>query len=155
MVLAVLWWLVFTLLAVWASRIVPGVDFFGPGLVLCLQEQRGETFWLAGLWLLLLEGMGTMSFGYALVWFGAIVLMFHGGRWLFETRSFLFMCLMGAVLGAAHYALSLGMLTLEDMTVPRHRLLMEGLAQALVFPMQWSLMDRWFPDRLRSDDQAF
>lgn len=149
---AILWWGTYTILGVWAQKVVPGVDFFAPGIVLSMQEEGGlRTFWLATVWVLLLEGMGSMPFGYGVAWYGLLATFYIVGRWLFEARSVLFMCLLGAALGVLHPLLMYGLGSLANLAVPLRTAAIEGVVQALSFPIVWMLADRLFPTRLRQD----
>lgn len=148
------WWTGYTIVGIWLQFFVPGVDFLAPGLVISMQEHGGgRTFWLAALWILLQEGMGSLSFGYGIAWYGALVLMYMAGRWLFESKSVLFMILLGVGLGALHVLLVWAMASLELMSVPMRRVLLEGLAQMAAFPVFWAMADRMFPKRLRVDER--
>ena len=90
--LAILWWSIYTVLGIWAQRTLPGIDFFAPGIILSLQEEEsGQRTALLGLiWILLVEGTGSLPFGYGLAWYGLLIAFYFMGRWLFEARSFLF-----------------------------------------------------------------
>ena len=149
---AVLWWTAYTVLGVWAHRTIPGIDFFAPGIILSLQEQSGRrTFLLALVWILLIEGMGSLPFGYGLVWYSLLVVMYCAGRWLFEARSILFMGLIGLGLGALHPALTWGLCSLANLRISPEPLIIQGCMQAVAFPLIWLLADNLFPGRLRQD----
>ena len=151
-VAAALWWGTYTVLGVWAQRVLPGVDFLAPGIVLSMQEHGGvRTFWLALVWVLLLEGMGNLPFGYGVAWYGLLAVFYVVGRWLFEARSFLFMCLLGLGLGVLHPVLLYFFSALSDLSVPLVSTLVEGVVQALIFPLVWLLADKFFPKGLRQD----
>lgn len=149
---AIFWWAVYTILGVWAQRFVPGVDFLAPGIVLSMQEQAGHrTIWLAIVWILLQEGMGNLPFGYGLAWYGLLAVFYIMGRWLFEARSILFMCLLGVGLGVLHPLLMYSLGSLASMNVDMDTAIMAGVIQACTFPGVWVLADRAFPKRLRQD----
>ncbi len=149
---AVLWWGTYTVLGVWAQKVLPGVDFLAPGIVLSMQENGGyRTGWLAFAWILLLEGMGNLPFGYGIAWYGLLATFYIVGRWLFEARSFLFMCLLGIGLGVLHPLLMYGLGELANLEVPLRSAAMEGVAQAVLFPIIWAIADRLFPKGLRQD----
>ncbi|QJB56270.1 hypothetical protein [Pseudodesulfovibrio sp. zrk46] len=150
--IALLWWAGYTILGVWAQRFVPGVDFLAPGIVLSMQEEAGHrTIWLALIWILLQEGIGNLPFGYGLAWYGSLALFYVMGRWLFEARSILFVCLLGLGLGVLHPVLLYGLSSLADLTIPLKPAVMEGVAQAALFPVIWLLADKAFPRRMRQD----
>jgi hypothetical protein len=117
-----------------------------------MQEHGGyRTFWLATAWVLLLEGIGNMPFGFGVAWYGLLVVFYIVGRWLFEARSVPFMFLLGVGLGLLRPLLVYSLGTLASLQVPLKPLLLESLAQALLFPIVWILIDRLFPKRLRFD----
>ncbi|WP_419785738.1 hypothetical protein [Pseudodesulfovibrio sp.] len=149
---AVLWWGFYTLIGVWAQRFVPGVDFLAPGIVVALQRDYGaRTFWLAVIWILLLEGTGNLPFGYGIAWYGLLVTFYVMGRWLFEARSLLFMCLLGIGLGVLHPMLIYFLASLGNLAVPMQTTLVEGAMQAVTFPVVWLILDKFFPKGLRRD----
>lgn len=150
--LAILWWASFTILGIWAHKVVPGVDFLAPGLILSLQEEgRRRSALLALIWILLIEGSGNLPFGYGLAWYGLLSCMYFGGRWLFEARSFLFIALIGAGAGLLHPVLVMALTSLAGMHVPLERVATEGAIQAASFPIIWLLADTFFPKKLRQD----
>ena len=153
---AVLWWTLYTAAAVWAMRWFPGVDFLAPGLVICLQDENYTTaFWLGLAWTLLAEGVGGLHFGFGPAWYGGVAALYFGGRWLFEAKNLLFMCLLGLALGAWHYLLCLLLAGLQDLEIlSRQRLVWEGLLQAGLFPVVWTLLGWFMPRRLRKHEQV-
>jgi hypothetical protein len=149
--LEALWWGGFTVLGVWAQYFFPGVDFYAPGLILCLQEGRPRlALWLAVIWILILEGSGSLAFGYGVLWCVGLFLLYAAGRWVFHAKNLLFMCLLGLCMGLWHYLLILGLAELESIDVPMVRLLWDGVWQAVVFPLEWLLLNRFYPERLRN-----
>lgn len=151
-IVAITWWTLYTIIGVWAQKVIPGVDFLAPGIVLSMQEEAGHrTLWLAVIWILLLEGIGNMPFGYGVAWYGLLVMFYSVGRWLFEARSILFMALLGAGLGVLHPILTHFLSSLANLTVPVQPTILEGLVQALIFPIVWMAADQLFPKRLRQD----
>lgn len=150
--IAILWWAAYTVVGVWIQKFVPGVDFLAPGIVLSMQEEAGHrTVWLAIVWILLQEGMGSLPFGYGVAWYMLLATFYFVGRWLFEARSVLFMCLLGVGLGVLHPLLTYGLASLANLTVSINMLIVEGVIQALIFPIVWMAADRLFPKRLRQD----
>ena len=134
-------WVLFTLSGLWLQSFLPGVDFLAPGLVLSLQEERPRTtVVLGGLWLLLQEGTGSLAFGTVVLWYGVLAGLFFFGHWLFEAKNFLFMVILGLCLGLLHFVLMQVMAQLQDWRVAPGRVLMEGVLQAVVFPVQWGLI---------------
>lgn len=151
-IVGLLWWSGFTVVAIWAQRFVPGVDFLAPGLVLAMQEERGrQPLLLAVIWVLVQEGMGNMPFGYVVASYGLLAAFYMVGRWLFEARSLLFMCLLGVGLGVVHPVLLSALASLGDLTVPLKAATIQGVVQAVAFPLVWAAADRLYPKVLRLD----
>lgn len=151
-VLSLLWWGVYTIIGVWGHRTFPGMDFYAPGIILCLQKEGGtRTLWLAAVWILLIEGTGNIPFGYGLAEYSLLTGLFLAGQWLFESRSFLFMGLLGLALGVLHPFLIYGMASLANLTIPMKPVLIEGGIQGLTFPVIWLIIDYFYPTRLRQD----
>ena len=137
----VVFWMMFTLFGLWLQSFLPGVDFLAPGLILSLQEERPRTTVLLGVtWLLLQEGTGSLAFGTVVLWYGVLTGLFFFGHWLFEAKNFVFMVILGLCLGVLHFGLMQVMAQLQDWRVAPGRALMEGVLQAVVFPVQWGLV---------------
>lgn len=136
-----LFWLVYVILCVWGQRLIPGVDFFAPGVLHSLQEERGgQTLWLTLAVLFIHEGTGTLVFGAALLWYTAVIVVYFIGRWLFDAGNILFVSLMGLVLGCVHFGLLTAMQSLQATPATRPDLLLESLIQALAFPLIWIVL---------------
>ncbi|BBD09667.1 hypothetical protein [Desulfovibrio ferrophilus] len=136
----VVFWLIFTVIGVWAQRLLPGVDFFAPALVVCLQQRRITQFvWLTLAWIILQEGMGNLPFGNLLLWYSGLVLIFVVGRWLFESRNLIFVFIIGIFMGSWHFLLTQIMTNLQVLEVNRAQLLLEGVHQAVIFPLAWAI----------------
>jgi hypothetical protein len=154
-VLGLCWWAAFTIVGVWAQHFLPGVDFLAPGLLVSLQEERPlGTAWLAVVWIMLQEGMGTLFFGASLLWYGVLVLGFLLGRTLFDPRSVTLMFLLGLLGGAAHFLVTFLVMGLEDMTFPMRRALIESVLQAGLLPALWFVAHQLFPERMKYDERA-
>jgi hypothetical protein len=139
-VLGLCWWAAFTIVGVWAQHFLPGVDFLAPGLLVSLQEERPlGTAWLAVVWIMLQEGMGTLFFGASL---------------LFDPRSVTLMFLLGLLGGAAHFLVTFLVMGLEDMTFPMRRALIESVLQAGLLPALWFVAHQLFPERMKYDERA-
>lgn len=135
-----IFWLLYTILGVWAQRVLPGVDVFAPALLVCLQERRLTQFvWLTLAWTLLLEGMGNLPFGNLFLWYGGMLVFFVVGRWLFESRNLIFVFIIGIFMGLWHYVLTMLMADLQNLALDPHALLVESVTQAVIFPLFWSL----------------
>ncbi|GAB6177144.1 hypothetical protein JCM16814_20350 [Desulfobaculum senezii] len=134
-----LWWTLFTVAGIWLQRLVPGVDFLAPGLVILMQEREVRVAaWLTCIWILVQEGTGGMAFGSALLWYAALGALFWAGRWLFESTNLLFVMLIGIAMGVWHVGLFELMAQLQDLSVSTPRLMTEGLLQAGIFFIEWA-----------------
>lgn len=135
-----LWWTIFIICGIWAQYFVRGVDFLMIGLVLSLQEGRpAQTAWLLAIFVLIQEGIGSLSFGSSLLWYAMLVVLYSLGRWLFQAKNMIFMVLMGACMGVWHYLLIFIMSSLQDAVVSHDRLFFESVLQALLFPIGWAV----------------
>lgn len=140
-----LFWLCFTIAAVWGQYFLPGTDFLAVGLVVSMQEQdRSRTLWLVVPWILLQEGMGNLAFGVMPLLYGSLALAFYFGRWLFEARNILFIGLLGLFNGASQAWLTLTMAGLQDVAPDRSAVLAAALLQALLFPPLWLTVQKTY-----------
>ncbi len=140
-----LFWFLFTVAAVWGQFLVPGTDFLAAGLVVSMQEQgRTRTLWLALFWILLQEGMGSLAFGTVPLLYGVLFLGFHFGRWLFEPRNFLFICLIGVFSGISQAWLGLTMATLQGVVADRNEVITAAAVQVTLLPMEWALLSKLY-----------
>ena len=134
------WWALYACIAIVLQSVVSGMDFLLPGFILAIQERNAVQFaWVTVFFLLLQEGMGSMAFGGALLWYALTVLLFYVGHSLFEAENFLFIFLLSACLGAAHYVVFSIMAGLQDIPVRAQALLDESVVQALLTPFLWRL----------------
>ena len=148
------WWLGFTLAGIWLQQGLAGVDFLAPGILLAVQQERPVVAaWLALCWMFVQEGTGGLAFGYGFAWYGGLFLFIVIGRWLFDQKSFLFACLTGLVLGAWHVALSMALGGLEELALSASHLAVEGVMQALLFPLTWWAAHSWYPERLKRHER--
>ena len=95
--------------------------------------------------------MGNLPFGYGVAWYGLLAMFYIIGRWLFEARSILFMGVLGIGLGVLHPILVYSLSSLGNLDVPVQPTILEGLIQAVSFPIVWLVADQLFPKRLRQD----
>ncbi|WP_320006502.1 hypothetical protein [Maridesulfovibrio sp.] len=149
---SILWWACFSFLAIWAQKIVPGVDFFAPGLLLCIQlEKKYHFFWLILIWSLIQDGIGGLPFGYSVVWYSSLFFLYRCGAMFFDVQSLMFAMLCGLVLGALHPALTAMMSLLADMVWVPDRYIFEGILQAAIFPVEWLLLRYIYPERFKHE----
>ncbi len=135
------WWICFIVLAVYAQTFAPGLDILAVGFIVLLQENdyRGM-LWLLPLFILLQEGMGTRPFGATIIWYAAIFSFFKLGRWIFDSRKFLFMFILSACLGCACLAVDWIMAYLQNLPFDADSSLDKSIAQALFMPFAWRMI---------------
>lgn len=146
-----LWWLAYTVAAIWIQRALPGLDAFGPAVVVLLQERRlRQLAWLLPCWILLQEGMGSASFGNMILWYAGLVVFFVLGRWLFESRNVLFVFFIGVFMGGWHFALQSGMGVLQGLALDQQTLAWDSVQQAVAFPAGWAVLYTFYVRQVRS-----
>lgn len=134
----ILWWIAFFFIGIWLQRLLPCIDVLIAGLLLALEESRiWQRCWIALILVILQEGMGTLDFGATALWYPLTILFFFIGKWLFETRNFLFILLLSACLGATHFGIMFLIERLQYIPVNVQELLDESILQALVIPLVW------------------
>ncbi len=149
----ILWWLCFAVVAIWTQSWLPGIDLLIVGVVICLEEGNpAQTAWIAGMSLLLQEGSGTLAFGFSILWYGSLIVLFLMGRWLFQAQNFLFITLLGACMGVLRYVLLLLMASLQDFQLSEPLVFTESLLQAAIFPLAWALAYKFRPKKESNDD---
>lgn len=140
-----LFWTIFTVAAIWGQFLVPGADFLAAGFVVSLQEQkRSRTIWLVLVWILLQEGMGSLAFGTVPLLYGTLYLGYYCGRWLFEPKNFLFICLLGIFSGVMQAWLGLTMAALQDAVPDRQAVLTAAAIQISLLPLEWALLTKLY-----------
>lgn len=153
--LAALWWITFTVCGIWAQTLVPGVDFFAPGMAVSLRWQKPVfTIILALIWTAIQEGAGGLAFGYGILWYFTLFALLTLGRWLLDPGSLQFQVLLGVALGLAHFFLLYLMALLEVRAFPVKRVLLECLVQTLVYPVLWYAVENLFPARLKRHEES-
>ncbi|GKT30622.1 hypothetical protein ADUPG1_001599, partial [Aduncisulcus paluster] len=71
--------------------------------------------WLILIWSLIQDGIGGLPFGYSVLWYSSILVLYRCGAMFFDVQSMMFALLCGVVLGALHPALTAMMSMLADM----------------------------------------
>ncbi len=134
----VAWWLLYSFSAAAMQAVFPGLDFFLPGFLLALQEQRPIQSLCVGIWFILLqEGMGSLAFGGTALMYALTVIFFYSGCQFFQGRNFLFVVLLGAILAAIRYVLFPLLCRLQDFPVRMDMLFNECLLQVFLTPFAW------------------
>lgn len=139
----IFWWVLFFSSAIWMQTLIPGVDLLAVGVIIALQEQRyTQLFWVVLLCVLVHEGIGTLDFGASILWYSVIAIFFFLGCWLFESANILFVFLLSACMGGAHYVIIRAMSALQYIPVDETRLLDESSLQGLLVPFVWMLASK-------------
>ncbi len=147
-----LWWTAFTVVGIWAQKVLPGVDFLAPGLLLCIQmERKTLLIWLILFWSLIQEGIGGLPFGYSLLWYSSIFALYRCGAMFFDVQSLMFALLCGAGLGLLHPFIIGVMTMLADMNWAPDRYIYEGILQFAIFPLEWLFIKYIYPERLKHE----
>lgn len=135
------WWIIYACLAIIGQGMFPGLDLLLPGFILAVQERNGvQLAWVFAFFLLLQEGLGSLSFGGSLLWYGLAIIMFYLGYALFEVESFLFIFLLCGCLGATHIGIGYLLSHLQDIPLDMNTLAEESVLQALVTPFIWRVI---------------
>lgn len=134
------WWVAFFLLGILAQSILSGIDFLLIGVIIALQERRPvQLTWVILVAILLQEGVGTLPFGSALLFYTFAVIVFYGGRALFEAENFIFIFLVSSLMGLLHFVFTFAIADLHNLQINLTRLGVESVIQALMIPPLWGL----------------
>ncbi|MFW6143054.1 MAG: hypothetical protein ACOC39_02360 [Desulfovermiculus sp.] len=134
----VFWWAFFTAVCIWIQNILPGIDCFGPALLVLLHLQRyKEAAWLTPVWIVVNEGAGTLAFGLSILWIGGLVLFFFILCQYLSSSNFAFLLTLSILAGIWQTATLKLMLTLQELNLPADLILLQGIKTALVFPLLW------------------
>ena len=137
-ILNIFWWVIFLILGLLIQLLLPGVDILLVGLIIALQEQkRVQLFWIFLIVMLLQEGTGTLAFGSSILSYSLVVLIFYMGKAFLEQNSMLFVLLVAVSAGVGHYVFTQTMASLQGLSLPFTRLLMESTIQTLLLPPLW------------------
>lgn len=84
-------WLGYFFLCIWGQELVPGTDFFSPGLLVLLQFNRLKSAILLGIVVLFVqEGVGSLNFGLIILLELGLFLLFVLGTWLLTPTNLFF-----------------------------------------------------------------
>ena len=135
-----MFWLAYLLISVWAQHLLPGVDVLAPGLIVSMQRHGGaRSLWLAGLMVIIQEGLGSLAFGSCILFYAGLLAAYYGGREVFQRGSALFTVLLAAFYGLLTSFGAVLMAGLQDATVDLTGLPRRAMAQALVFIVAWAI----------------
>ncbi len=144
-------WAAATVAAIWGQYFIPGVDLLAPVFLVSLQEERaGVNFWLCLVWVLIQEGTGSLAFGAALLFYAALAMVFWVGRWMFEAKNFLFVCILAVLSGLMHGGVTWIMGMLQNVTISGAWLVTTSLWQSVCFILVWLIVARLYTLRVKS-----
>ncbi len=139
-IINILWWALFMILGLIAESILPGIDILLIGVIIALQEGKiVQILWVLLVSILLQEGIGTLAFGSSILSYTTAILVFYGGRALLEQENIMFVLVVAVSAGLGHYVFTQAMATLQGISMPGERLLLESCVQVLILPPLWSL----------------
>ena len=137
---AFIWWAGYTLVAVWAQEWFAGIDFFSPGIILCLQAgQWRKAIWLALFWGILQEGTGSLAFGAILLLDVGLFCFFFVGKWLLEPENPVFVIFLSALLVVWHELIVVNLASLQDLVVTWNPWSVHG-AQFFAYVLTWAVV---------------
>jgi hypothetical protein len=135
-----IWWIGYTLLAVWAQEWFGGIDFFTPGLIVFLQVDRWKgCLWAAIVWGIMQEGTGSLSFGTILLFDAGLVAMFMAGKWFLETENLFFVMALSFFLVIWREMVLMWLASLQDLVVFWSSFPFMAL-QFLAYVLTWALI---------------
>jgi hypothetical protein len=136
-----LWWGIYTMVCIWLQSFFPGVDFFLPGLLVCLQEGKlWWAVWLGLICLIIQEGTGSLAFGTSLMWYAGLFVAFYAGKSLLESKNLLFILGFALVAGFWHWVTIFLMASLQNMQVMQEMLLKDSLFMVVGLPPMWGIV---------------
>ncbi len=143
-----IWWFLFFPIGILLQGTLHTVDALVIGLIITLQEHRyKDLLWLLPLLILIQEGVGSREFGGAIIWYSIVIIFFIIGRWLFEVQNTLFVLLLSASLGVAHFILVYLLAPLQDLQIANvNQLIYDNSVQTIFIPIAWVIANftrRW------------
>lgn len=137
----IVWWIFYTLFAVWLQSFIPGADCFGPAVVLCLQTRRyGSLACLLPLWILIQEGAGSLPFGSMLLYYMGLIYFVILVRAYISITSPLYILSLSLAAGLWHWSIIQALSSLQEIHVAMQPLLFQSLRLAALFPVIWALI---------------
>lgn len=135
-------WSLYFVTAVWLQLYIPGMDFFAPGILLCLQQERlRHVLFLLLLSVLIQEGTGPLVFGTSILRYGSLIGLFFLGRGFFESRSPIFIFFLIFAFTLLHAIILQTMAGLQSLTISGPRLLWESVFIFGTFLLIWLILN--------------
>lgn len=135
-------WLLFFVSAVWLQLFFPEMDFFAPGILLCLQRERLRNVCiLVFLAILIQEGTGPLVFGSGVLRYGGLMGLFFLGRVLFESQSPIFIVLLSLIFTFLHIIILQTMAGLQSLDISGQQFLWESLLVFGTFLLDWFVLN--------------
>ncbi len=136
----IVWWIIYTIFAIYLQTKVQGFDALLPGFIIILQEGRiRQGLWLIPIYFIIQEGMGTMAFGTIFLCYSSVVIIYLTTRWLFEVESLPFILLLSFTSSFVHYWIIIVMGNLQDMHFDVQKVFDANIYQAFLTPIIWYL----------------
>lgn len=136
-----LWWTIYIIVCIWLQTFFPGVDFFLPGLLVCLQQKKiWWAVWLGIACLLIQEGTGSLAFGSSLLWYVGLVVAFYAGKSLLESKNLVFILGFAAAAGIWHWFVIFLITRLQNLQIVPEMLFKDSLFMAAGVPLMWGIV---------------
>ncbi|MGL4721823.1 MAG: hypothetical protein ACRCV3_00790 [Desulfovibrionaceae bacterium] len=134
----VIFWLLFSVFAIWIQKAFAGIDTFLVGLIIILQEKKWRSFIVIAIFSIFIqEGLGIFNFGMMLCWYGMLVLLFIGGSNFFEVDKIYFVTLLSILLAIIKIPLLFIFASAQNIHVVFSIILRDALLQILIIPILW------------------
>ena len=135
-----LFWIAFTIAGTWVHALLPTVDVFAAGLVLCLHIKAYRlAMALVLIWTTLHEGVGAAAFGSTALWYACIALFHWALKRYMEAENILFVALVALFVGGLKALLTVVTAMLEGYPWHMSIVLRNGVLQAVTFPFSWAV----------------
>ncbi len=125
---------------VWLQHVYPGLDFLLPCVLVALEEGRAvRILCVSAACILIQEGLGTLDFGAAVLWYLSVILVYLLARYFFHITNIFFAILVGLSAGITHFGITLLMCMLQQHSADLEILGNESLQQVLALLIPWKI----------------
>lgn len=133
-----LWWSIYTVLAIALQGFVAGVDMLLPAYLIAIQEgNKKQIIWVGVFYIFIQEGIGASLFGISLLRYILVLLCFVYTRRFFQPDNFTFVFLLSAFVGISNFIILYIFTDLQNLSYQHLFLLKESIYQFLLTPLIW------------------
>jgi len=133
------WWAGYLVISLWAQELSGGFDFLTPGLLVCMQSgQWWSAAWMALVWVLVQEGVGSLVFGVSILFYAGMFAFFLLSRWLLEPENPLFILFFSLILSIWSWCVLSGAVDFQELSVRMPASLSWISKQWLSYVLYWS-----------------